>query len=546
MAKETLTIELNTDDKLSAKLKGIVGDLQKTDAQTKTTKDKITMAFIGINQAVELAQKAVEAFKKVYDFSRQGAELEVTTLKFDRLAESIGTTSDELLMSLRRATDGIMSDQELMQSAADMIGLGLANTEDQAIRLANVSSQLGMNMNQLTLTLTNQTTMRFDTLNMRVAGFDEKLQKLKKTGMDTDEAFTEAFLQQAEEQLLRVGSVTEMNIGSYMRFEAAIKNAMDRLKTSTDGPMADFLDSLTDGINFWPDIKNGFAEAEIAIRKQSGSYAEYKEILDDVLEGTGMVLDEQGRLNAVTSQGELVLVSRNRGIKALSEAEWDHKGVIADLSASYQIYHDAMLGVVDSSTDLNKNMQDANGIYSNVINSMKTYNEQLLFSITASRLDGAGQMELAKRLGLLDDATVAAYEITESLAQSFKDGETNAGGYAGSIIEVNDAIRALQDKHVTITVTTVNEEIYKRREVTEFLATPQGPGMQRALGGAVIPGNKYVVGDNGMEFLEIGQNGIGRVTPVNNITNNYNLGVHTSSSNAAVQRGFHTMQMFAK
>ena len=546
MAKETLTIELNTDDKLSAKLKGIVGDLQKTDAQTKTTKDKITMAFIGINQAVELAQKAVEAFKKVYDFSRQGAELEVTTLKFDRLAESIGTTSDELLMSLRRATDGIMSDQELMQSAADMIGLGLANTEDQAIRLANVSSQLGMNMNQLTLTLTNQTQARFDTLNVRVAGFDEKLQKLKKTGMDADEAFTEAFLQQAEEQLLRVGSVTEMNIGSYMRFEAAIKNAMDRLKTSTDGPMADFLDSLTAGINFWPDIKNGFAEAEIAIRKQSGSYAEYKEILDDVLEGTGMVLDEQGRLNAVTSQGELVLVSRNRGIKALSEAEWDHKGVIADLSTSYQIYHDAMLGVVDSSADLNKNMQDANGIYSNVIDSMKTYNELLLFNISASYLDGAGQMELAKRLGLLDDATVAAYEITEDLQESFKDGETNAGGYAGSIVEVNDAIRALQDKHVTITVTTINEEIIKRREITEFLATPQGPGMQRALGGAVIPGNKYVVGDNGMEFLEIGQNGIGRVTPVNNITNNYNLGVHTSNSSAAVQRGFHTMQMFAK
>ena len=546
MAKETLIIELTADDELTAKLKRIIGDLQKTDAQTKTVKDTFKKSFTEINQAVELAKKAIEVFKKAYNFTKEGAELEVTTLKFDRLAESIGTTSDELLMSLRRATDGIMSDQELMQSAADMIGLGLANTEDQAIRLANVSSQLGMNMNQLTLTLTNQTNMRFDTLNMRVAGFDEKLQKLKKTGMDADEAFTEAFLQQAEEQLLRVGSVTEMNIGSYMRFEAAIKNAMDRLKTSTDGPMADFLDSLTEGINFWPDIKNGFAEAEIAIRKQSGSYAEYKEILDDVLEGTGMVLDEQGRLNAVTSQGELVLVSRNRGIKALSEAEWDHKGVIADLSASYQIYHDAMLGVVDSSADLNKNMQDANGIYSNVINSMKTYNEQLLFSITASRLDGAGQMELAKRLGLLDDATVAAYEITESLAQSFKDGETNAGGYAGSIIEVNDAIRALQDKHVTITVTTVNEEIYKRREVTEFLATPQGPGMQRALGGAVIPGNKYVVGDNGMEFLEIGQNGIGRVTPVNNITNNYNLGVHTSSSNAAVQRGFHTMQMFAK
>ena len=546
MARETLIIELTADDELTAKLKRIIGDLQKTDAQTKTVKDTFKKSFTEINQAVELAKKAIEVFKKAYNFSREGAELEVTTLKFDRLAESIGTTSDELLMNLRRATDGIMSDQELMQSAADMIGLGLAKTEDQAIRLANVSSQLGMNMNQLTLTLTNQTTMRFDTLNMRVDGFDEKLQDLKATGMDTNDAFTEAFLQQAEEQLLRVGSVTDMNIGSYMRFEAAIKNAMNSLKTSTDGPMADFLDSLTDGINFWPDIKNGFAEAEIAIRKQNKSYAEYREILDGVLEGTGMVLDEQGRLNAVTSQGELVLVSRNRGIKALSEAEWEHQGVIADLSASYQIYHDVMLGVVDAHGNLNKNIQDANGIYSNVINSMKTYNELLLFNISASYLDGAQQMELAKRLGLLDDATVAAYEKVENLSQVLKDGETNAGGYAGSIVEVNDAIRALQDKHITITVTTVNEEITKRREITEYLATPQGPGMQRALGGAVIPGNKYVVGDNGMEFLEIGQNGIGRVTPVNNITNNYNLGVHTSSSSAAVQRGFHTMQMFAR
>jgi hypothetical protein len=154
---------------------------------------------IGVLTAVGFAAKAA------FDFARQGAELEYTAQKFDRLAASIGTTSDALMGDLRAATRGTVSDAQLMASATDFMALGLAKTHAEAVRLAKVAGGLGMNMNQLVLTLTNQTTMRFDALGVSVDGFQAKVDALKAAGMSANDAFKAAFLQQAEEQLARVG-----------------------------------------------------------------------------------------------------------------------------------------------------------------------------------------------------------------------------------------------------------------------------------------------------------------------------------------------------
>ena len=70
------------------------------------------------------------ALKKLYDTAREGAEIEYTRVKFERLAESIGTTSDALLGELRTATRGTLSDMEAMALAADLLALGLAKNSD--------------------------------------------------------------------------------------------------------------------------------------------------------------------------------------------------------------------------------------------------------------------------------------------------------------------------------------------------------------------------------------------------------------------------------
>lgn len=192
---------------------------------------------------VSLAAGAVAiTLKQVYEIAKQGAQIEYAAVKFDRLAASIGTTGTALRKDLASATGGLISDAEAMMLAGDMMSLGLANTHDQAVRLATVVSGLGMDMNQLTLTLANQTTMRFDQLGVAVTGFDERLQVLKDSGMDVNEAFTEAFLQQAEAQIERVGSVAETTAGQIMIFEATIRNFKDGLKVATAEGVGPFIE----------------------------------------------------------------------------------------------------------------------------------------------------------------------------------------------------------------------------------------------------------------------------------------------------------------
>ena len=134
------------------------------------------------------------ALKKVYTVAKQGAELEFVQERFDRLAKSIGSTVDSLLGSMKVATQGTLSDFEAMAAATDILSLGLAQTEEQALRLAKVQSGLAMDTNQLVLALTNQTTMRFDQLGVSVLGFEEKVKSLEASGLSASDAFTEAFL----------------------------------------------------------------------------------------------------------------------------------------------------------------------------------------------------------------------------------------------------------------------------------------------------------------------------------------------------------------
>ena len=170
--------------------------------------------------------------KELYEFGKAGAELDYTRQKFDRLAESIGVTSDTMMKDLRAATKGTMSDMQLAASAGDLMALGLAKSYDEVLRLTKVAGGLGMNMNQLVLTLTNQTTMRFDQLGVKVAGFQEKVDALKASGMSASDAFQEAFLRQAEEQLGNIGKRADTAAGAAARLEASWANFADTARTN--------------------------------------------------------------------------------------------------------------------------------------------------------------------------------------------------------------------------------------------------------------------------------------------------------------------------
>ncbi len=254
-----VAIEAEGEERVLAALKQVDGaqikSVQATrqlGAQTKQATEQASAGWAtlvtGVNQAIGVMQSVVQISKAVYDFTKQGAQLEFMAGKFDRLSLAAGTTSDVLLNDLRKATQGTRSDMELMASASDFMSLGLAKSSDEVVRLTTVAGALNMDMNQLVLTLANQTTMRFDQLGVSVDGFKEKVTALEKAGLSANEAFTEAFLQQAEEQVSKLGSAADSSVGSFMRLEAAWNNFIDSIKTGS-AMIAPLIDKIAFGLN---------------------------------------------------------------------------------------------------------------------------------------------------------------------------------------------------------------------------------------------------------------------------------------------------------
>lgn len=170
------------------------------------------------------------AGKKAFDFAKSGAEIDYTTVKFDRLARSVGSTGDVFLNELRSATRGTVSDFGLLKQGSDLLQLGLAADTKEAVRLSSVMTALGMDTGELTLALANQSKRRLDQLGLSLTKFNEIESRLKDTGLTKEQAFKEAFMQTAEQTVMVTGNRADSGMGDMLRFEAEMANTWDQMK----------------------------------------------------------------------------------------------------------------------------------------------------------------------------------------------------------------------------------------------------------------------------------------------------------------------------
>jgi len=387
------------------------------------------------------------AVKEVYDSAKEGAELEYARVRFDNLAKSIRTTSDALLGDMKTATAGMVSDAELVASAGDLMALGLAKSHDEVVRLTSVAGALGMNMNQLVLTLTNQTTMRFDALGVSVDGFDAKVKALKDSGLSANEAFTEAFLQQAEEQIEKVGAKSETSAGQIQIMESAFKNLGDAIKLT----MADAMDGLaptltglanhmTENVQVgqqWEDVIDGLREAK---DKEIISGTEYNAILREIGVHSGM--------GAVTAEQLAVAQEELARVMGYSTAEMEGNADAANgVAEANQNAASATESVRDATNDANAAMQ--------------RYTSSLLFKIASEGLSSEGAYRLAEAMGLVDKNTVAATKQTNVYKQMLDSGMISLRQYNALIADLDDKISNLPEgKELTVTANT--EEVMTR------------------------------------------------------------------------------------
>jgi hypothetical protein len=365
----------------------------------QTTKDAaapfktLSSAMGNIAVAAGVATAAVFAFKQAFDFAKQGAELEYTAKKFDRMAAAAGTTSDVLIRDLRSATRGVMSDAQLMASASDLMALGLAKTGDEAVRLAKVAGGLGMNMNQLVLTLTNQTTMRFDALGVSVDGFEEKVNQLKASGMSANAAFKEAFLQQAEAQLAKVGERADTTAGNFDRLAAAWGNWVDAVKQDMSGPVGDVVGWLADQM----EADQRLASAKEALTKahQNGliSVAEMRTALGNAQKGT----EEYGAVMEWLVGKEMELMG-------------SHQRMVGDIMAVGEAYSNTADTIKQKFADLATAVADPVG------EQMRAYQKQQ-DDLMKERGDLSGNVAFLQQGGLSQEEAAKVAELKGQIAE---------------------------------------------------------------------------------------------------------------------------------
>lgn len=529
---------------------------------TKGTGDFTTSITSMIGKAALAAGAVVAvgmALKGVYDSAKEAAELDYARSKFDNLSKSIGTVSDALLTDLRAATSGMVSDADLIAGAGDFMALGLAKTHDEVVRLSTVAGALNMDMNQLVLTLTNQTTMRFDQLHVSVDGFDAKVKALEKSGLSASDAFTEAFLQQAEEQIATVGSAADETIGSFMRFEAASKNLAKALKGDLATALAPVVDELAEMMNVLsgvtPVVEND-RDAMVALNQAvaDGTLTgeEYNQIVADLNRGFITAQEAISKTKpaivetSAAIEDQTMAIFENTNSWAEFKSQMESAGI--DLGMLTEDIYNSEKGITRFSDALNINEQSMN--FKKNIDLMKENMTSLMDQLSGAQLEldiaiktfrenvasdlveglrkaGLEGEELEKRLKVLDEMFGTSYTIEykmelatgELLQALLDDPESFKAKYSGfeaeflindkQVVDAQDKVDTLQD--------TINDLTSKVYTITFAFRSSGGlPDVgdrvtfhPNAAGGTVSAGKPYLwqeYGYRGEKFVPA-QNG---------------------------------------
>ena len=203
----------------------------------------LSLAVGGVGVAMAGVSKiAGDAFRTI----ERGAELDAARGRFDKLSASINTTSDSLLTRLRAATNGMMTDAALIASATDIMSLGLGKTEDQTVRLASVVGKLGWDMQQVVLTMANNSKMRLDALGLSVEDVDARVAKLRETGMSLDEAFDLAVIEAGEAKIELLGDSSQTTAGKIKQLQAMVGNVQDAFAAAFSDQVVAQIDAIGD------------------------------------------------------------------------------------------------------------------------------------------------------------------------------------------------------------------------------------------------------------------------------------------------------------
>jgi hypothetical protein len=211
-------------------------------------------------------------------------------------------------------------------------------------------------------------------------------------------------------------------------------------------------------------------------------------------------------------------------VAALSGATYDfnqlaEQGVI--MSQRQFEAHYAMRDAIEAHDEALAGLVDEEGNYIGTLETITdSFNELTaaqLYNRVAQNLDSEAALGLARQMGLLNDASYAAYSYLDSLNQQLQDGTISADEYEDRATDLAIAIQSLQDRHVTITVDVIENVTRNDWAYTGGASSTEAAARvfhwgsagteARAEGGDTEAFTPYWVGEQGPELVVPRQNG---------------------------------------
>lgn len=236
MADRQVTIKLSAQDQFSGTLDKYKQKMGEAASATKNVNDssgQLEQGFKRMQAAFDLGI-ASSMVNKVKDFAEEfnalGTEVNANRNVFNQLSSEMGD-ADSILQDLRESTRGAANDMTLMSGANGLMRMGLVSSSEQLTELMGLVSGLkspteDMNaaLGNFGMILANQSYLRLDSLGLSSSVVRERVQELTAAGMDMQEAFTTATIDEMRNQFERLGPAIESNVTPLQRLQTKLDN----------------------------------------------------------------------------------------------------------------------------------------------------------------------------------------------------------------------------------------------------------------------------------------------------------------------------------
>jgi len=430
------------DDKTKRALKDVADqtkDVEKQTSMTSTAGDKMRSVLGGIALAAGTAGAAMYAAKKAFDFGKEGAQIEKVRDTFDSLTTSIGETSGAIISDLRNATAGMVADTELMASANRFLSMGLANTGDEASKLANIAVTLGAAMGkdatgameEFALLLSNQSIPRLDTFGISAGRVRERIIELQAAneGMSRETAFMTAVMDEAQISMTKLGG--DVPVDEFTKFEVQLKNVNDEIKVLAAQNLGPVIGALVTILNT-NSLKNRFEGLGYSATEWAGLLMDADNELGVFNDHTAVLTKTIGYLEAGLKGSNKELIQwasaavaadqRAAGMNKYYRSVYPVAGAIHDVTERTEAWERVQAALaaqlqhtIDevNDLDLQKQIREMNAIEKAAIkaaNAYAEYDAQLMTMGDLSKYVEAGQAAMGRafrigsaNLGLLNE-----------------------------------------------------------------------------------------------------------------------------------------------